>query len=116
MAGRHALIVANDVYEHEGLSRLAAPAHDARALESVLADPQIGRFQVTVVRNQPAHVVRREIANFFADRRPDDFLLLHFSCHGLKGASGALYFASARTPCRPGCPRRRSPPASSTRR
>ncbi|MGK5447763.1 caspase family protein [Streptomyces radiopugnans] len=97
MAGRHALIVANDVYEHEGLSRLAAPAHDARALESVLADPQIGRFQVTVVRNQPAHVVRREIANFFADRRPDDFLLLHFSCHGLKGASGALYFAGADT-------------------
>jgi hypothetical protein len=97
VAGRHALIVANDVYEHEGLSRLAAPAHDARALESVLADPQIGRFQVTVVRNQPAHVVRREIANFFADRRPDDFLLLHFSCHGLKGASGALYFAGADT-------------------
>nr|WP_238420537.1 caspase family protein [Streptomyces taklimakanensis] len=97
VAGRHALIVANDVYEHEGLSRLAAPAHDARALQSVLADPQIGRFRVTVVHNRPAHVVRREIANFFADRKPDDFLLLHFSCHGLKGASGALYFAGSDT-------------------
>ncbi|MGK5498314.1 caspase family protein [Streptomyces sp. URMC 125] len=97
MAGRHALIVANDAYEHEGLSRLAAPAHDARALKSVLADPQIGRFQVTVVRNRPAHVVRREVANFFADRKPDDFLLLHFSCHGLKDVSGALYFAGTDT-------------------
>ncbi|MFI9273256.1 caspase domain-containing protein [Kitasatospora sp. NPDC052896] len=97
MADRYALIVANDLYEHEGLSRLTAPAHDAEALQAVLGDPQIGRFQVRVIHNQPSHVIRREISDFFADRRPDDFLLLHFSCHGLKGPDGALYFAGSDT-------------------
>lgn len=97
MADRLALIVANDVYQNEGLSRLAAPGHDAEALESVLADPQIGRFEVKVIRNQPSEVIRREIGEFFADRRPDDFLLLHFSGHGLKDAAGFLYFAGTDT-------------------
>jgi hypothetical protein len=97
VAERCALIVANDVYEHEGLRRLASPVHDAEALQAVLADPHIGRFQVKVIRNQPSHIIQREIANFFADRKPDDFLLLHFSCHGLKSASGALYLAGSDT-------------------
>lgn len=97
MPDRCALIVANDVYEHDALSRLTAPAHDAEALRAVLGDPQIGGFEVQVVHNQPSHVIRREIANFFADRRPDDVLLLHFSGHGLKSASGALHFAGADT-------------------
>jgi len=97
MADRLALIVANDVYQYEGLSQLAAPGHDAEALESVLADPQIGRFEVKVIRNQPSDVIRREIGEFFAGRRPDDFLLLHFSGHGLKNASGSLYFAGTDT-------------------
>lgn len=97
MAERCALIVANDVYEHEGLSRLSAPGHDAEILRSVLSDPQIGRFQVTVIRNQPSHVIQRQIADFCADRQPDDLLLLHFSCHGLKNATGALYFAGSDT-------------------
>jgi Caspase domain len=97
MPERFALIVANDIYEHGNLSRLRAPAHDAEALEEVLADPDIGCFQVTVIRNQPSYVIRREIANFLADRKPDDFLLLHFSCHGIKTASGDLYLAGTDT-------------------
>lgn len=47
--------------------------------------------------NQPSHVVNLEVARFFADRRPDDLLLLHFSCHGVKDDSGELYFATADT-------------------
>ena len=34
---------------------------------------------------------------FFADRRPDDLLLVHFSCHGVKDEGGELYFAAANT-------------------
>jgi Caspase domain len=97
MPERFALIVANDIYEHRDLSHLRAPAHDAEALQAVLADPDIGRFQVAVIRNQPSHVIRREIANFLADRKPSDSLLLHFSCHGLKSASGELYLAGTDT-------------------
>ncbi|GAA2718683.1 MULTISPECIES: caspase family protein [Streptomyces] len=94
---RHALIVANDTYADEGLSRLRAPAQDAVALAEVLADPAIGGFDVQVVRNEPAHVVALRIEDFFCDRRRDDTLLLHLSCHGLKSVSGELYFAATDT-------------------
>ncbi|TWD79551.1 putative caspase-like protein [Kribbella amoyensis] len=98
MAGRRtALIVANDVYEHEGLGQLRAPAADARALAEVLGDPAIGGFDVHVVRNEAAHVIEGRIEDLFSDSRPDDVLLLHFSCHGLKSESGELFFAATNT-------------------
>jgi hypothetical protein len=96
-AGRKALIVANDEYEHEGLGRLLAPAADARALAGVLGAEQIGDFDVRVVRNEPAHVIQAQIEELFSEARPDDLLLLHFSCHGLKSESGELFFAAANT-------------------
>jgi hypothetical protein len=83
MAGqRRALIVANDEYEHEGLRRLLAPAADAEALSRVLGDPQIGDFDVQVVRDEAAHAVQARIEDVFSESRADDVLLLHFSCHG----------------------------------
>lgn len=98
MAGRRtALIVANDVYEHEGLGRLRAPAADAEALAGVLGDPAIGAFEIEVVRNEAAHVIEGRIEDLFADSRPDDVLLLHFSCHGIKSESGELFFAATNT-------------------
>jgi Caspase domain len=94
---RRALIVAIDEYDHEGLRHLLAPAADARALAEVLGDPQIGGFDVHVVRNEPAHVIQAQVEDLFADSRPDDVLLLHFSCHGLKSESGELFFAARNT-------------------
>ncbi|SNY50261.1 caspase family protein [Paractinoplanes atraurantiacus] len=94
---RKALIVANDTYEHEGFRRLLAPAADASALAGVLGDPNIGDFDVRVVSNEPAYVIQERIEDLFADSRPDDVLLLHFSCHGLKGESGELFFATTNT-------------------
>ena len=94
---RQALIVANDQYEHEGLRRLLSPGADADALGRVLGDPQIGGFEVQVVRNEPAHVISTHIEDLFSEGRPDDVLLLHFSCHGLKSESGQLFFAAANT-------------------
>ena len=55
------------------------------------------------------------IATFFADRRADDLLLLHFSCHGVKDDSGELFFAAANTRFG-GWARPRSRPSSSTAR
>lgn len=98
MAGaRKALIVANDLYDHDGLSHLLAPEADAEALAGVLGDATIGDFEVRVVRNEPAHVIREEIEELFSESRTDDVLLLHFSCHGLKGDSGELFFATRNT-------------------
>jgi len=97
MAGRHALIIACDEYDHEGLRSLKSPAHDAEALAAVLADRQIGGFEVTTIRNQPTSVLLPKIESFFADRKPGDLLLLHFSGHGLKDASGELHLAATNT-------------------
>ncbi len=94
---RIALIVATDEYDDERLARLRSPGADAEALAEVLADPAIGGFEVSTVRNRPWHEIARSVAELFRDRRPDDLLLLHFSCHGLKDDSGELYFAATDT-------------------
>ena len=94
---RKALIIANDQYEQEALRNLLAPAADAEALARVLGDPQIGDFAVQVIRNEPAHVIQVQIEDLFSESRPDDLLLLYFSCHGLKSESGELFFAASNT-------------------
>ncbi|MFB9688591.1 caspase family protein [Amycolatopsis plumensis] len=98
MAGRRrALIVANGEYDNAGLQRLGSPAADADALAGVLADRAISDFAVSVVRNETAHVVQAEIEDLCLEGKPDDVLLLHFSCHGLKDDAGGLYFAARNT-------------------
>jgi Caspase domain len=94
---RIALIVATDEYDHSDLPNLLAPVADAQSLGRVLSDPQIGNFNVQATRNQPAHVIQAQIEELFADRRPDDMLLLHISCHGLKSESGELFFGALNT-------------------
>ena len=94
---RSALIVASDQYTDPGLRRLRAPASDARALAAVLRDPGIGDFEVRTLLNEPAHEVNLAVEEFFADRRPGDLLLVHFSGHGVKDEDGELYFAAANT-------------------
>jgi Caspase domain len=94
---RSALILASYEYEDAGLQLLRAPARDAEALAEVLRDPEVGGFEVRTVLNQPAHVANLAVEEFFADRRPDDLLVLHFSGHGVKDDSGELYFATADT-------------------
>lgn len=94
---RLALIVANDEYEQAALRDLLAPRADAEALGQVLGDPQIGHFLVQVVRNEPSYVIQAKIEELFSESRPDDLILLHFSCHGLKSESGELFFAAANT-------------------
>ena len=94
---RRALIVANDEYDHEGLRHLRSPAADAEALARVLGDGQIGAFDVRTVRNEPSYVIQTHIEDLLAESQPDDVLLLHFSCHGLKSESGELFFAARNT-------------------
>ena len=97
---RSALIVASDVYLDPGLSELRAPTADAAALAAVLGDPEIGGFEVRTLLNEPAHEVNEAVEDFLTDRSPDDLLLLHFSCHGIKDQGGDLYFAMTNTKLR----------------
>ncbi|WP_157244970.1 caspase, EACC1-associated type [Nonomuraea typhae] len=94
---RRALLVANAAYQDPGLSRLRSPVSDVRALAEVLGAPGIGAFDVETLTDARESVLRRRVAALFADRQPDDVLLLHFSCHGLKDQRGRLYLAAADT-------------------
>lgn len=94
---RKALIIANDRYDHEGLRQLLSPVADAEALGRVLGDADVGGFEVRVVHNEPAHVMGAHVEDLFSEAKPDDVLLVHLSCHGLKSESGELYFAASNT-------------------
>ncbi|WP_433510861.1 caspase, EACC1-associated type [Nonomuraea sp. CA-143628] len=94
---RMALIVASDEYADPGLRRLRAPSLDAQALARVLGDRRIGAFDVRTMLNETTQDVNEAVEEFFADRDPDDLLLLHFSGHGVKDESGELYFATPTT-------------------
>jgi hypothetical protein len=96
-AGRYALLVATGTYDNQALSRLRSPARDARELAQVLRDPRIGDFEVDMVVDGAHHQVTQAVEQFFLDRRRDDLLLLHISCHGLKNDNGELHFAARDT-------------------
>jgi len=92
--------VASNQYRDPGLKELRAPAADADALAAVLSNPEIGGFEVQTLLNEPTHVVNEAVEEFLTDRSPDDLLLLHFSCHGIKDQEGELYLAMANTQLR----------------
>jgi tetratricopeptide (TPR) repeat protein len=77
---------------------LRAPAQDAKGLASVLESHDIGNFQVRTLLDEPAYKIKQEIEDFFSeDCSKDDFLLLYFSCHGIKSQDGQLYYATSDT-------------------
>jgi len=94
---RVALLVATDRYQDSGLSRLAAPASDAKNLAAVLRDPGIAGFEVTRLHNKPNAVVGKAIGNFYRDRKRGDLTLLYFTGHGIKDDYGQLYLAMTDT-------------------
>jgi YVTN family beta-propeller protein len=94
---RLALLVATYLYEDAGLRQLTAPGHDAEALAEVLRDPEIANFDVTILINEPHHVVGNAIGQFYRNRRRDDLTLLYFTGHGLKDDQGRLYLAMTNT-------------------
>lgn len=94
---RLGLVVATGRYADPGLRRLRAPARDAAELGDLLADPGIGGFEVTVLRDATAHRIRLAVEDFLAERSPDDLVLLYLSCHGLVDLRRRLYFAATDT-------------------
>jgi WD40 repeat protein len=94
---RAALLIASYEYRDPSFPDLQAPGSDAEALAGVLRDPLIGDFETRVLTNASRAVVVEAIEEFFADRSPDDLLLLYFAGHGIKDASGRLYLATTDT-------------------
>ncbi|MDQ3762632.1 MAG: hypothetical protein M3460_13490 [Actinomycetota bacterium] len=90
---RDALLVGCSGYENPRFQQLPA-RQNIDALASVLTAPEIGGFRAAKLLNQPSRRVGEHIEGFFANRRPDDLLLLYFSCHGILDPAGQLYFAT----------------------
>ncbi|MGH3751326.1 MAG: caspase family protein [Pseudonocardiaceae bacterium] len=89
---RAALLVGCSEYTDSRFGQLPASVQDVDALTRVLGDQTIGDFTVDRRFNEPSGEVSEQIEKFFADRRPDDLLLLYFSCHGVLDPRGRLYF------------------------
>jgi uncharacterized caspase-like protein len=98
MSRKLALIIGNSEYEDAALAKLKAPEADVRALAELLRDPAIGGFdEVETLVNRPFSEAHPAVAAFFADKRPDDLLLLYFSGHGVLDAQGRLYLGLKNT-------------------
>jgi len=94
MSRKLALIIGNSEYQDPTLARLVTPNEDVNDLAEVLRDPTIGGFdEATTLINESAANIRLEIESLFADKKPDDLLLLYFSGHGVRDEQGQLYLA-----------------------
>ncbi|MET8997701.1 caspase family protein [Amycolatopsis sp. NPDC004169] len=94
---RLALLVATGQYADPGLKPLRGPVKEADQLERLLADPDIGGFEVQVVPDGSIQEVRVAIGRFFTEATRQDLLLLHISGHGVKDTRGRLHFATTDT-------------------
>src|SRR4051794_13974976 len=94
---RSALVVATTTYRDPSLRQLRAPAADATDFAAVLADPAVGRFDVTTVIDKTAQEIRIAVSDFLAGRRPQDLVVMYVSCHGVTDLRRRLYFTATDT-------------------
>lgn len=94
---RAALVVATGRYSDTALPPLDAVALDADAMCRVLADPDIGSFDVTSVVDGNVQEVRLAVEDFLKQRQREDTIVVYLSCHGLLDEEDQLYFAAADT-------------------
>ncbi|MGH3888632.1 MAG: caspase, EACC1-associated type [Pseudonocardiaceae bacterium] len=94
---RVALLVGCAEYEHSRFQQLPMASQAVEALARVLNDPTIGDFTVNTLLGNQSGAVKVKIEEFFADRKPDDLLLLYFSCHGVLDPGRQLHFVAHET-------------------
>ena len=70
------------------------PQEDVNDLADVLRAPDIGGFdEVKALVNETDANIRLSLEDFFADKKPDDLLVIYFSGHGVRDEQGQLYLA-----------------------
>jgi hypothetical protein len=97
LVANRALIIANQRYRDEAFPELPGARQDAAALRKVLADPAVGDFDVSVLRDASVAACRRSIEGFFRHASREDLLVLHVSCHGIKNRDNRLFLAASDT-------------------
>lgn len=96
--GRYALVIATSAYRDDAsLRQLRSPCRDAEAMAQVLANPELGGFQVTTMINRPLQELKVSVQEFLTERKSDDTVLLYASSHGLTNAENQLFFATTDT-------------------
>lgn len=93
MNNRKALLLGASQYASENLQDLPGAAHDVAALQPLLADPEVGAYEVQSHCDLPYHIAGELIGKSLRDARSEDVILLYFSGHGLRDVSGELYLA-----------------------
>lgn len=94
MSRKLALIIGNSQYQDLRLAQLVTPQEDVNDLAAVLRAPDIGGFdEVKTLVNESDASIRLSIEDFFADKKPDDLLVIYFSGHGVRDEQGLLYLA-----------------------
>jgi Caspase domain len=94
---RAALVVAIGSYTDAALTRLESTARDAAEMADVLANPDIGSFEVTSVVDRTAQEIRLAVEDFLEGRGRADLIVVYLSCHGLLDRQDRLYFAATDT-------------------
>lgn len=94
MSRRTAILVANSHYSDATFSNLFAPVDEARALRTLLRDPEVGAFdQAELVENESKSGVERALDTLLREAAEDDLVVVYFSGHGELSRSGRLYLA-----------------------
>jgi uncharacterized caspase-like protein/pSer/pThr/pTyr-binding forkhead associated (FHA) protein len=94
MSRKLALIIGNSQYQDPRLAQLLTPQEDVSDLAAILRAPDIGGFdEVKTLVNETDANIRLSIEDFFADKKPDDLLVIYFSGHGVRDEQGLLYLA-----------------------
>lgn len=91
---RVALLIGCADYQDSNFQRLPMAGRDLEALARVLGDPAVGDFTVDTLLGSQSGPVKVKIEEFFAERKPDDLLLLYFSCHGVLDSGRQLHFVA----------------------
>jgi uncharacterized caspase-like protein len=98
--GKFALLIGVGDYQSSKFQNLLAAANDMNAMQQVLQDSAVGGFSaenVTTLLNPDSQRMRETLERLFADRKPDDLLVLYFSGHGVVDDSGRFHLTSFHT-------------------
>ena len=95
--GKYALIIGNTEYDDPLLARLKTPTNNVEKLGGLLADPQIGGYQIKALANADRHTILDEVDLLFRNKSTSDLLLLYFAGHGVLDSRGKLYLAVKET-------------------
>lgn len=90
LARRVAILISNDRFENNKIMSLRWPAHDNHTLGKLLADPELGQFEVSSLINEGLLTVRKKIALTCTELTRNDTFLLYYSGPCFANVDGSL--------------------------